>query len=251
MAGLKLFCSANGESLEQMRFGLFKSKDEAVQALGPSARYPNPDEMRHYWISERLYELNTSEIQTKLGITRQAVSKWREKAGHDMPRYHDYRTEELYARIREKLSPDLTAREIADTLHTTPATVLTVAELAGVHLKDKSHKKPDDDEIVRLAVGRTWRQLSEVCGVTLSTLRNYVYSDPDLRVKVRAVIVHEPSGGNTHGKLDVDEIVRMYGEGTSIYKIADRFTVQPMTIIYWLKKLGIYRNAETKGVVGR
>lgn len=244
MSGLKLFCSSQGSG--PVRYGLYASKSEAMQGLGWDARFPDPDELRHYWMAEKLYELTTDEVQAKLGVSRQAVSNWRKKAGADLPRLSDARREDRHARIRAALSTTRTAKEIATELGTTPAEVKMIAEQQGVTLLDKSRKKPDDDEIVRLAVGRTWRELAEVCNVSLYTLRNYVYADPDLREKVCGNLVSEPMGQPTHGRIDVDELIRMYGEGLSTFKIAAHFGTQPMSVIYWLKKLGIYRGANDK-----
>jgi len=231
---------------------MFPNKAEAVRGLGPDARYPDPDELRHYWLTEKLYELTTDEVQARLGVSRQAVSQWRKKAGADLPRLSDAKREERHARIQAALSPERTAKEIATEIGTTPAEVKLIADKHGVVLKDKSHKKPPDDEIIRLAVGRTWRELAEVCGVSMYTLRNYVYADPDLREQVCGNLVSEVMGAPTHGRVDVDEVIRLYGEGLSPHKIAARFGTQPMSIIYWLKKLEIYRGAEkAEGVAGR
>lgn len=243
MSNLKLFCSGAGSSFQH---GMFESKVQARQILGVEAHLPDPDELRHIWMSEKLYELNTGEIEAKLGVSRQAVSQWRKKAGLDLPRLTDHQRELRHDRIRAALSGDKTAKEIASELGTTAKEVKFVAAQQGVTLRDKSHKKPTDEEIIRLAVGKTWRELAEVCNVSLYTLRNYVYADPDLRKKVCGNLVSEQMGAPTHGRVDVDEMLRMYGEGASPFKIAAHFGTQPMSIIYWLKKLGIYRGANEK-----
>lgn len=235
MLSLKLFCNAS------LRFGLYVGKAEAVKELGPDARYPDPDELRHYWMAERLYELSTDQIQKKLGVTRQAVSQWRKKAGADLPVRTDYHKGLRADKIRGALDATKSANEIAGELHVSAKEVREIARQQGIKLPVKNKKKPSDEEIIELARGRTWRELARLCNVSMYTLRNYVYGKPELRGKVCGNLTRELSGGGSHGKVDADELVTLYREGWTVFKLAAHFQTQPMNIIYWLKKLEIYK----------
>jgi hypothetical protein len=180
-----------------------------------------------------------------LGISRQALSQWRIKAGVDLPTYREHNNSVKREQVKALLDPSKTPKEIADEAHVSVEIVKEIADEFGVKLANKQVKKPDDDEIVRLAKGRTWRQLAEECNVTVHTLRHYVYARPELAERIRANIVYETSGAPAHGRVNVDELVRMYESGESPYQIAKKMGVENLTIIYWLKKLEIYRPAST------
>jgi len=234
----KLFCAGNGATF---RWLMASSKEEATNTFGTMARLPDPDDIRRIWTDERLYEKSSQEIQEFLGISRQALSQWRIKAGVDLPTYRDHTNLQKREQIKALLSPDKTPKEIADEVHVAVEVVKELAEEMGVKLANKQKKKPDDEEIVRLSQGRTWRQLAEVCNVTIHTLRHYVYARPALAERLRSRMVYEVSGSPAHGRVDVDELVQMYESGESPYQIAKKMGVENLTIIYWLKKLEIYK----------
>ena len=245
-----LFCGGIAGVGQGLRFGLFENKAEARKVI-PDAHLPDPDEMRHYWVTEKLHELSAHEVQERLGVSRQVLSLWRKKAGLDLPRFSDHQHEQRVLRVKEVLCPggvprtDLTVMEVARAAKVGRDAVLEVAQQLGLTLPNKMHKRPADDEIVRLAEGRNWRQLSEACNVSMNTLRNYVYARPELALKLRERMTHEPTGGQAHGRVDVEEMVRLYEGGMNPYKLSQHFGVQQMTIIYWLKKLEIFRGGDS------
>ena len=241
----RMFCAGH---LQSLKYGMCEDRVEAKAKLGPDAHLPDPDEMRHIWMAEKLYELDTDGIKAKLGISRQAVSQWRKKAGVDLPNRQAHQRQVRIDRILEVMDESKTAAEIAEEAEASVDEVKDVAQQLGMTLLNKGQKKPEDDEIIRLAKGRTWKELAAACNVTLATLRNYVYARPDLRSKVCEHIVYEAQGNPTHGKIDVDVLLEMYGKGVSAFKIAQHFDTQTIAVIYWLKKLGLYR-PEAKSAV--
>lgn len=234
----RLFCKGEGASFKWL---MVENKAEALKLLGDGARQPDPDDLRHLWMSEKLYEKTPQEIQTMFGITRQALSLWRIKAGADLPLRSDHMAAQKREAIKALLSPDKTPMDIAKEIHVSSELVKEVAAEMGVRLASRRQKKPDDDEIVRLSQGRTWRQLAEECGVSLPTLRHYVYARPALAERIRSRIVYEQFGAPSHGRIDVDKLVEMYESGLTPYAISKHFGTESVTIIYWLKKLGIYK----------
>ena len=237
-APLRIFCTGAGSSF---RHGMFPNKAAAVAVMGPEAHSPDPDELRTIWIQEKLYELSPAQVQARFGVTRQAVSLWRKKAGDDLLNLTEHRRKQRHADIRKALDPNKSAAEIAEETGTTSSEVNAVAKADGIRLAVRNKKKPSDAEIIALAEGRTWRDLAKACGVTMATLRNYIYARPELSREVCSRLVSEPMGERAHGKVDVDEMLRLYEAGMTPFKIAEQFNAQPMSIIYWLKKLDIYR----------
>lgn len=237
-ATLRIFCVGEGDGFKH---GMFVNKATATQSLGSGAHAPDSDELRIIWMQERLYELTPLEVQKRFGVTRQAVSLWRKKAGEDLPNAMEHRRTQRHERIRKALDPAKSAAEIADAVGSTSSEVNAVAKVAGIKLAVKNKKKPSDAEIIRLAEGRTWKELAQTCNVTLATLRNYVYARHDLAKQVCSRLRPEPTGEPAHGKIDVEELIRLYETGMTPFKIANHFDTQPMAVIYWLKKLDIYR----------
>lgn len=234
----RMYCVGEGP---MFKYGMMSSREEAISQLGAGAHTPDPDEMRRVWVENRLHEKTPEEIRAQFGISRQALSQWRQKAGTDLPNAQQHRAEQRRHAILAALDPDKTAAEIAKALHTTPSEVRAIADEVGIELAVRNRKKPDDDEIVRLSVGKTWRELAEACNVALPTLQHYVYARPELAQRLREGLVREPSGADAHGRVDVDELIERFNAGESNYSIANRFKVQPICITYWLNKLGLER----------
>lgn len=235
---MRIYCVGEGSSFKH---GMFLGKDAATGILGVGAHPPDSDELRTIWLQEKLYELSPQQVQERFGVTRQAVSLWRKKAGIDLPNVTEHRRAQRQDRIRSALDPAKSAAEIALEVGTTPSEVKQVAQTMGVKLAIKNKKKPSDAEIIRLSEGRTWKELADACNVTLATLRNYIYARPELSKEVCSQLLSEPTGEPSHGKIDVEELIKLYSEGLTPFKIAKRFDTQPMAVIYWLKKLDLYR----------
>jgi transposase len=237
----RLFCTGDGPDF---RYGMFPSKADAAASFNSPARTPDSDDIRRVWQENKLHEKTPEEIRALFGITRQALSLWRIKAGVDLPNYRQHTNDQAKAKVREVFDPTWTAAALAELTGTTIKIVKEVAAERGVNLPKGSEKKPSDDEIIRLADGKNWRELAKACNVAVATLQHYVYAKPELAQALRARMDREQTGAPSHGSMyDVDKMLELYQSGSSAYQIAQHFEVQPMTIIYWLKKLGIYRGA--------
>lgn len=238
MSNLKrLYCTGEGSSF---RYAMAANKAEATAVLHAPARLPDSDDIRRVWMENKLHEKTTAEIQALFGITRQALSIWRQKAGADVPRYRDHTAQQNRDRVRAALDASKSANELAQELGVSASVVREVAEQEGMVLPKKNVKKPSDEEIIRLSEGKTWRELAKLCNISYVTLQHYVYANPKLAEALRARMTYEKSGATAHGRVDVDKLVSLYEQGWTPYRIAQEFEVQNMTIIYWLKKLGIY-----------
>jgi hypothetical protein len=233
----RLWCVGEGDSWRCVA----ETRSAAELALGDAVRSATPDDCRRLWLDLRLYEKPVREVATMFGVTRQAIDIWRAKGGDDLPRRCDSMHDEVDARILPLLDATKCATQLAAETGETLYLISTVARRHGIKLKRGTVKKPSDDEIIRLAEGRTWRELAAACGVRLNTLRNYVYARPALSEKVGERIRRQPSGPASHGKVDLDVLRRLVAEGCSVYAIAQQLNVEQMTIRHWLKKLGIRR----------
>jgi len=233
----RLWCAGEGESWRCVA----ETRAAAELALGGPVRSATPDDCRRLWLDFRLHKLPVREVATMFGVSRQAVDIWRAKGGDDLPRRCDVMHEDDDARVLTLLDPTKCITQLAAETGETAHLLRTVARRHGIVLPRGTVKKPTDDEIVRLAGGRTWRELAAVCHITLPTLRNYVYARPQLSAQVTARIRRQPSGPASHGKVDGDVLRRMVAEGSSVYAIAKHLQVEPMTVRHWLKKLGLRR----------
>lgn len=233
----RLFCTGVGPTF---RYTMAYGAEEANSLLDSvDAHRPDPDEMRTIWLDERLHEKTPAEIQARFGVSRQAVSNWRQKAGTDLPNYQQNQAQLTRDRILSNVDPSLGISGMAKKLGVCATTIRTVLTEANIKIPNKILKKPDDDTIVQLAHGRTWRELADACNVTLGTLRNYVYSKPELSKKVRAAVEHEVTGAHAHGKVHVDRLIQLHADGMSDYAISKEIGVQQMTVKHWVRKLGL------------
>jgi transcriptional regulator with XRE-family HTH domain len=188
-----------------------------------------------------LHEKTGKQLEALFGVTRQAIDIWRAKGGDDLLRRSDALVDEADARLLPLLNTDKSATELALETGESVYTLRLVAKRNGIRLRNGVAKKPTDEEIIRLAEGRTWRELATVCHITLPTLRNYVYARPTLSAQVCARITRQTNGPASHGKVDPEEILRLHTQGLSRYAIAERLGVEQMTITHWLKKLDVRR----------
>jgi hypothetical protein len=234
----RLWCAGEGAT---WRWNVATSREDAVAALKLPVRSATPDDCRRLWIDLRLHEKTGNELTTLFGVTRQAIDIWRAKGGDDLRRRSDALADEADARILPLLDIDKSATELALETGESVYALRLVAKRNGIRLRNGVAKKPADDEIIRLAEGRTWRDLAAACGITLPTLRNYVYARPTLSAQVCARITRQTNGPASHGKVDPEEILRLHTQGLSRYAIAERLGVEQMTITYWLAKLSVRR----------
>lgn len=232
----RLWCRGEGES---WGWHVSADRDDAAKALGNPVRSATPDDCRRLWLDLRLHERSMLELEALFGVTRQAVNLWRAKGGDDLPRRCETMTDEVDGRILPLLDCAKTISDLVRETGETTHTIRAVAVRHGVKLRNGTTKKPSDDEIIRLADGRTWRELADACGVQLPTLRNYVYANPSLSTQVRSRLARQTVGPASHGKVAPEEVRRLYAEGLTRYAIAQRLGVERMTITHWLTKLGL------------
>jgi hypothetical protein len=234
----RLWCAGEGST---WRWNVATSREDAVAALELPVRSATPDDCRRLWIDLRLHEQTGKDLTALFGVTRQAIDIWRAKGGDDLPRRSDALVDEADARILPLLDVAKSVTQLAEETGESIHALRVVARRNGIKLTSGTTKKPCDEEIIRLSEGRTWRELAAACHITLPTLRNYVYAHPKLSAHVCARITRQTNGPASHGKVDPEEIRRLHAQGLSRYAIADRLSVEQMTITYWLAKLGLRR----------
>jgi hypothetical protein len=234
----RLWCAGEGAT---WRWHVATSREDAISALEWPVRSATPDDCRRLWIDLRLHEKTGNELTALFGVTRQAIDIWRAKGGDDLRRRSDALADEADARLLPLLDVAKSVTQLAEETGESIYALRLVAKRNGIKLTSGTTKKPCDEEIIRLAEGRTWRELAAACHITLPTLRNYVYAHPKLSAQVCARITRQKNGPASHGKVDPEEIRRLHGEGLSRYAIAERLGVEQMTITYWLAKLSLRR----------
>ena len=234
----RLWCAGEGAN---WRWHVATSREDAVAVLKLPVRSATPDDCRQLWIDLRLHEKTGKELEALFGVTRQAIDIWRAKGGDDLLRRSDALVDEADARLLPLLDVAKSVTQLAEETGESIYALRLVAKRNGIKLTSGTTKKPCDEEIIRLAEGRTWRELAAVCHITLPTLRNYVYAHPKLSAQVCARITRQTNGPASHGKVDPEEIRRLHAQGMSRYAIAERLSVEQMTITYWLAKLGLRR----------
>lgn len=234
----RLYVSGHGASL---RGYVSDDRGDLASTLelreAQTLRPPNPDDLRTFWQNAGLSTMTGDEIAERYGVTRQAVHNWRQKAGIEELTVQQQKRADRKSEIAKALSAGKTSRQIASECKTTANLVRKVAAERGVPLR--TMKRPADDEIVRLAEGKTWRELAAACGLALPTLRHYVYSHPVLSQQVTPRLAREPTGDKAHGKIDIELLRQMHQSGQSAYRIANLFGAGIPSVMYWLKKLGL------------
>lgn len=84
MAAGRLFCARQDDRIS---FCVAVSQKAAAQAIGRTARYPRPDEVRLFWDTHGFSTQRPADIARQWGVTTQTVANWRARAG--APRYFD------------------------------------------------------------------------------------------------------------------------------------------------------------------
>lgn len=163
----------------------FRTQSLAIaRQLSPTARVATDSDLADYWQVEELDRRTMSELVEYLGVSRQTVCNWRDRAGAFVPLLQ----RDVSLTIGSLLRSGASIRQVAATVQRHPATVRRIARRLEIKPRAEPRKIGDDD-LVQLATGRTWAQLAEAVGRSISTLRTRIYSDPPLARRMRAVMV--------------------------------------------------------------
>ena len=234
--GKRIYVAGSGKDLV---FCVVESREDAQLALGPGLRVPDPDDMRLVWKMAKLDTMTSEQATAMMGVSRQTINNWWHKAGGDgvLPRWSDHREMARRQRIRDGIiRSGSSPTQIAKKLGTSIAHVKQLAQKMGVDLP-RWQKRPTDEQLIELAKGKTWYELAEAAGMKLSSLRAYIYKNPDLSLAIAAVRKRSPSGKAGQGKIDVQKIRELRSLGYSAYRISQELRVEPMTIRHWFKRL--------------
>lgn len=232
----RLYCAGSGAD---RRYCIATSNTAASDFLrAEEARMPTEEDVRFFWNEHRLSERPSREVALEFGVSHQTVCNWRMKA-KEQP-YRVAVQEGLHEMIAKELVPGATVRAVSERLGVGPTAVQRVAKAIGF-VPPKRSKRPSDDEIIRLSEGRTWRELTQACGVSLAALRNYVYAKPELAQAIRKRMKFVNSTAVAVGKIDPDVVREMHRLGVKPSGIADALGVEPTAVLRWFDKLGLAR----------
>lgn len=242
----RLYVTGEGEMI---RHHIATSQVEVMKELSPeefhTIRVPNPDDLRMIWSQLGLSQQTSTAIARKFGVSRQAVLTWREKAGIKEQHVHLKKRASKQQELAEALRTSQSVAEAAKLAGVSFSTAHKAAEKLGIEFASQKRKRPDDAEIVKLAEGKTWRELADACGIRLQTLRHYVYGNEKLATKVRKKIRRQSTGQDAHGRIDVEKLVELHKAGASAYQIARHFGVETPSVMYWIRKLELRKKGET------
>lgn len=242
----RLYVTGWGETLKHH---LHIDRDELASSLpleeASSLRIPNPDDLRLLWRQLGLSQFTAAEVARKFDVSRQAVLVWREKAGITDEHVQSKKRAEKKAELTRILQSAQSVAEAAKLAGVSFGTAYRVAEKLGLEFVHRGKKRPSDAEIVKLAEGKTWRELADACGLKLQTLRHYVYGNEKLFARIKRKIKRQSTGQEAHGKIDVDKLVELHNAGASAYQIACHFGVETPSAVYWIKKLELKKKGDS------
>lgn len=242
----RLYCTGEGAD---RKFCLTASGAEAARVFGGlPVRTPTAEDIRAFWEEQGLSHKPSREVAKTLGVSHQSICNWRMKACIDVPRKTV--PEDVREMVLRELGPTVTVSGVAKKLGLSQSLVAKIATTEGVAVRRGAIRRPPDEEIIRLSEGRSWRELAEVCGMVLGSLRNYVYARPQLSQALRSKMRHASLGTQTHGRVDPETMRKLHGMGISAYGMANFFGVEQMTIHSWLDKLGLRKGETTHGAAG-
>lgn len=148
-----------------------------------NARPANDDDIRAWWTLEGLDDQTTEDACRRLRVKRQTLALWRRRAGRrSKPRLDLALIERAVADVATGRTIEAVARELGIRYDTLRRKV----RAAGIVVR----REPiSDDDLVRLAAGRSWSELAAVVKYHPATLQRRVYKNSDLAARMRAVMV--------------------------------------------------------------
>lgn len=237
----RLYCAGTGAD---RRFCLTSSLMSAADILGDvDARLPTDEDVKHFWETRNFSQRPSRAVARELGVTHQTVCNWRTKACRgakaQVPSYRDVARDKIVQLVAPELTPGAVIADVSRRLGLSRMSVARVAQELGFESRKGNMKRPKDEDIIRLAEGRNWRELAEACGVSMGTLRNYVYARPELSQVLRERMKRQPTGAHAQGKVDPDIVKELHRLGVGVTGISRTLGVDPMTVMHWLDKLGL------------
>lgn len=231
---MRLYVAGEGDTF---RFATAKSALSAKRKLGKDIRNPSADDCRQVWLQGRIYELTSTQLRKQFGVSRQTAANWRHKGGEDLPTAAEYQAKSKITAIETALTQPApaSATSVAVSTKASVRLVRQYAEKLGVQFQPK-RRMPSDEELIELQRDCTWQDLAIKTGLRLSSLRNYIYSNPQLSEALRAVRKPTLVGPAAHGTFPKEKVREMHLNGMSPHIIAETLHLEQMTVRYWIKK---------------
>lgn len=234
---------------DSMIFCTAVDRTEARRMLGKGVRTPDPDDVRAFWKMMRLDMLPCAEIMQRFGVSRQTIYNWWQKAGGEgLPRRRDQMAQDRLTRVKAELSRKRphSPTWIARRTRVSVETVKKMADEMGVVFPGKYQIRPSDEELVKLATGRTWYEFADAVGMALSSLRTYIYKNPELAAEIRKVRKPAEARIAGKGKINRGKVIKLLKEGHSAYKIAQLLKVEQMSVRRWIRRFVVEAKADDK-----
>ena len=238
MKNARLYVCGHGRTL---RWCVASSmKDAKANLQTESVRVPDPDDIRHFWNMSGIAALNANDQATTFGVSRQTVNNWRRKGNLKTVTQERIASKANRCRMTIRTMPGLSICQVASMLRMSPKKVAEIAQECGMDIPFRmiKRKMPTDDELLRMADGRTWREFADVAGVRMATLRHYIYAHPELAEAIRRVRKPVVAGRSNIPKLDLKKARALGKKGATAYTIAEQLKCEMMTIRAHLQRWG-------------
>ena len=229
----RMFVIGNGE---RIKFLVCVGWREARKVLGRKARMATDADVRDVWIHRELYKWPPIQLSRLYAVSRQAIDKWKVRAGKDVPRYLEWAKANGIPQVIDARKERLSATELGKLLGLSAKEARAAASVMKLKLKGY-RRMPSDEELVELQKGRTWKELAEVTELKVATLRQYIYARPELAASMKAVRKPDVMGLKAQREGLRMKVAQMSKEGKSPVEIATKLGIEYMTARYWLKKL--------------
>jgi predicted transcriptional regulator len=183
-----LFATNDGQ------FFLARNKKEA-QELNPNSHPASDSEVRAFWVSKQMAGKPLRESCKELGVSHQTVCNWYKRAcsapavdGQEIAveKFSRHKGTKRKA-VAEAMRNGADIEAVSVEFNVAKSTIVQYCRAEGVSLAKES-RRIADEKILELANGRTWSELAEASGRSLTTLRNRIYRNHELATAVRGVM---------------------------------------------------------------
>lgn len=238
MTGPRLYVASHGIKL---KWCLAETLKHATVQLGQPARIPDADDLRIFWNKSNIANMTPEERKKAFNVSRQTMSTWRRKGGGDLKTLRDAKADKRRHRVQMylKSDPDASIYKIAAVTGFSYRTIQNALKALGVQPRKGQQKRiPPDAELLALAEGKTWREIADTLGVSLTSLRMHVYANKSLAEEIRRVRRHVPNNQPAINPQHLKKIKAMGKDGATAYAIAETYKLEMMTVRARLMRWG-------------
>lgn len=230
MTGPRLYVAGIGIKL---KWCLAENMNKATTQLGQQARIPDADDLRIFWTKSNIASMTPEERKKTFNVSRQTMSTWRRKGGGDLKTVRASTLEKKRMRIQALLKsvPDISIYRISCLTGFSYRMIQAALDEMGVQVRKGQKKRIlPDEELLALAAGKTWREIADALGVSLTSLRMHVYANKALAEEIRRVRRHVANNQPAINPQHLKKIKELGKNGATAYAIAEIYKLEMMTV---------------------